>query len=364
MSVRQIAESKFIIDYYPDGRKGKRVRKVYTLPSREIAETIERDLVSLNKKSNPLQSSDLATIDSLFPAYLKWFAKHRAASTLLDVENTYTKHISRIMGSVKVHDLKTTHISLYKNIRGAEKAIRGHNRKGAPVQKTTYVSNRTIMKELSYFSGFLRWCRREMELDIKPIHIEQLPHARPKPIVLSPEEVGAILKSLDTTPRAVVLLLYTMGLRLSEAIGLKWENVDFANSVLRVIQKGGEWKVLPMNTWVVNSLKKLPRTGAHVFHNPKTGKPIYNIRKPLEKARRAAGIEKKVNHHLFRHSIATHLMGRNVQTRLIQEYLGHAEIDSTDWYMHINMKLLGDATKGAFDFMENIPELNEQVTTP
>ncbi len=361
MSVRQIAEDKYIIDYYPDGRKGKRVRKVYTLPSREVAEAIERDLVSLNKNSKTSQSAGQATIDSLFPTYLKWCEQHKRETTVTDIESVYTNHISRVLGAVTVEKLRVGHINIYKRMRAGEKAIRGGKIKG--IKRATMVSNRTIMKELSYLASFLKWCRRDMEMEIKPLYIEKLPHARPKPIVLSPEEVGSILVNLTPLPRAVVMLLYTMGLRLTEATCLRWEDVDFSNNVLRVVQKGGTWKILPMNKWAVCALQGLPRLGDWVFYSPRTKTHIYDIRKPLESARKAAGIDKKVNHHLFRHSIATHLMGLNVQTRLIQEYLGHAEIGSTDWYMHVNMAILAGATRGAFDFLDGIPGLAGMLTT-
>jgi len=352
------AEFSFIVDYWPDGRFGKRIR--YPLPeaitTRDEAESIEIELrrAANDEKTPRTKPVEGQTVDDLFSAYLDWYKQYRAKTTYRDISTIYYGHIMRLLGKERIEDLNVHHINIYKKMRKGELALKTYRKdpdgNKIPVYKGM-IGNRTIMKELSYFSGFLKWCRRERELELKPIHIERLPHARPKPFVLSPSEIVRILNAVTPFHRAFILCLYTLGLRLSEARNLRWSDIDLGTGAVRVVQKGGEQKILPMNEWLKTALDAVEKRGEYVFASRKTGrgstetesKPIYDIRKALLKACREAGIEKKVNHHLFRHSIATHLMGNDVNLRVIQSYLGHSEIESTEWYTHVAMGHMGKA---------------------
>ena len=119
---------------------------------------------------------------------------------------------------------------------------------------------------------------------------------------------------------------------------------------MRIRQKGGTWKLLPINDQVVEAVKAViklrkPKPGKALFSVRKSGAPIQNIRKALERFCKAAKVTKKVNPHLFRHSIATHLMGADVNLRTIQQYLGHAQISTTEFYTHVAMGHLRQAQK-------------------
>lgn len=367
------AEFSFIVDYWPDGRNGKRIR--HPLPEaitdRDEAKAIEFELrQAANDEKTPIQKSiESQKVDDLFSEYLDWYKQYRAKTTFRDISTVYHANISRLLGKERLTDLNVHHINIYKKIRTGELAFKTHRKdvegKKIPVYKGK-ISNRTIMKELSYFSGFLKWCRRERALELKPIHIETLPHSRPKPFVLSPGEIVKILSAVTPFHRAFILCLYTLGLRLSEARYLRWTDIDFSNGAVRVIQKGGEQKILPMNEWLKTSLQSLEKVGEYVFSSrqrgktgdeeePEEEKPIHDIRKALAKACKQAGITKKVNHHLFRHSIATHLMGNDVNLRVIQSYLGHSQMETTEWYTHVAMGHMGKAANDTLSGVMSTP---------
>jgi site-specific recombinase XerD len=227
-----------------------------------------------------------------------------------------------------------------------------HSRKGAGG-----VSNRTINKELDYFRGFCRWCRKEKKLEIRPIVYEPLPYAKPLPIVLSPGEVVAIIEAAEPFYAAFFIFLYSLGLRKAEAQNLKWKDVDFANKQIRVIQKGGSWKILPLNDWAEVALDAMKAQikgelvlERYVFASKRGGgkKPIQNVRPAIERACKKAGITKYVHPHLFRHSVATHFMAGGVNMRMIQQFLGHKDQKATAFYTHVSLDHLRGVTERFF----------------
>jgi len=329
MSVRKRGE-RYVVDYYPQGRLGKRAR--VTLPESVQDEDEAKAIAALMMKAargdDPAVPSG-ATVEQVFPAYLDWYGIHRAAGTHYDLERVWERHLKRILGKERLEDLNDHHVNLYKKLRKAE-----HHFKKAK----ELISNRTINKELSYFSGFLRWCRKKEGLQLRPIEIEALPAKRPTPIPLSFGEAVRIIEAAEETYRIYFLCLFTLGLRKAEARWLKPEDFDLANRTVRVKQKGGSWKTLPLNGWLISHLGKaeaMTRPGQYLFLNRKTGRPVLNIRKALARAVAKAEVTKKVNPHLLRHSIATILMGEDVNMRLIQNYLGHTKVSTTEFYTHV-----------------------------
>lgn len=334
MSIRVRKDGRYIIDYYPQGRRGKRVRKL--LPpgiSQEAARKLDIEIRGALKKAREKPVIDpavpTATVKDLLPDYLEWYALHRAPTSLADVTLIAEGHWKKLLADYRVTEIGPEHLALYQSQRKKQK-----------------VSNRTINKELDYFGGFLSWCRRIKRLDCRKPVIDKLPYKRRLPVVLTPEEVWRIVDQCAPRLRAFVLCLYTLGLRLNEARNLLWSDVDIPGSRVRVLQKGGSYKVLPMNEWLVEALEALPRDGARVFASQKgqhKGKPVQSIRKALNSAAKRAGVTKHVHAHLFRHSWATHLLAAGVNMRVIQQFLGHSDIQMTTWYSQVSVEVMRDA---------------------
>jgi site-specific recombinase XerD len=215
------------------------------------------------------------------------------------------------------------------------------------------VANRTINKELNYFSGFLKWCRRHKKIDLAPIFFEKLPYKRPRPDILSIDEVLRIIKAATPLYKAFILCLYLLGLRFSEARWLTLRHFDFEGKSVKVTQKGGSEKMLPVDDMLIDAIKDLNITDPdqYIFLNPQMvtlanpkGAPVGDIRSALERFCKVAKVDKKVHPHTFRHSWATHMLGEGVNLRVIQRYLGHAQVSTTEIYTHVMMDHLRTAS--------------------
>lgn len=328
MSVRRRGKS-WVVDYYPQGRAGR--RKILTLPpeiqTEEEARAVEQT-VRKARRPDPVTVPDGATVAELFPVYLEWYQMHREASSHAAVDWTWTKHIKKNLGHLVAESVNPQDLDAYARIR-----------------KATKVSNRTVNKELSQISGFLTWAVHKDRKYITPRDFKPdfLPYKRPKPIVLTFQEVVAIVNAAKPMHRAFFLCLYTLGLRMKEARFLRWEDFDLKNGVMRTVQKGGGYKILPVSKLLTENLKKLKppkKQQGYIFVSPRTGEPLVDVRKAIRRACELAKITKHVNPHLFRHSIATYGLGKQVNLRVIQGFLGHGDIGVTEWYTHVNTEHL------------------------
>lgn len=339
-------ERLFILDRMQNGRYSKRLRTYLpeNIATLEDARAIDALRVVIKKKKvkrEPLPNA--ATVDDLFPKYLDWYAEHRSPTTVTSLRVIYKAHISRILGKEQVMVIDTDHFDLYQTTRSNEVV---------PLTKRP-VKNRTINKELDHFSGFLKWCRRHKKINIQRVYYEKLSAPRPKPEILSIGEVIKILNAADPFYYALILCLYTLGLRFSEANALTPRHFDFEARTVKVTQKGGEEKVLPVDDLLIKALKTLKVTDqdAYYFLNPDTvtpenprGRPVMDIRKALDRFCAKVEITKKVRPHMFRHSWATHMLADNINIRLIQKYLGHAAVTTTEIYTHVMTDNLRDAS--------------------
>ena len=338
---------RWVIDFYPQGRSGKRIR--VTAP-KEYTEEMAQQYEELFRKQKITPNNE--TMAALFTNYLQYYKVHRSPSTYKDLEGIFRNSINPILGSFSLDKIKTPHIEFYAR------------------QRIQEVGPRTVTKELNYIGGFFSWCEKNKYIESKP-RIEKLPYKRPVPIVLTPQEVHAILEALEEPYKGFCIALYTLGLRFAEAANLTWQNVDLNSRILKVVQKGGSWKILPINNIMLEALQKIPGREGLIFRSKITGEKIVDIRRPLENAKKKTGITKHVNPHLFRHSIATHFMAGGVNLRIIQGYLGHADLGTTEVYTHVsaeyltqasNMipKLLNDATTVDAEVVE-IPERTQEL---
>jgi integrase/recombinase XerD len=173
------------------------------------------------------------------------------------------------------------------------------------------------------------------------------------PGVLSMKEVDRLLASpvgdgrLQLRDRALLELMYASGLRVSEAAGLKLDDLHFDAGYLRCAGKGGKVRVVPFGEKARLVLEKYLEDARPLFAREGTGREVFltyrgagftrkGIWKLIKHHARRAGIGKSVSPHTLRHSFASHLLANGAPLRVIQEMLGHADIATTQVYTHVD----------------------------
>ncbi len=224
------------------------------------------------------------------------------------------------------------------------------------------LSARTQARILSGVKQFFRFLLIEGELDKDPSELLEMPKIGKKlPEVMTIEEVDTLLETIDlSTPeghrnKAILETLYSCGLRVSELVNLKYEDIFFDEGFIRVIGKGSKQRLVPVSPSVAkeielyevatrNHMNIKPGNESFVFLNRRGAKltrvMIFTIIKNLVEK---AGIRKNISPHTFRHSFATHLLEGGANLRAIQEMLGHESITTTEIYTHLDQGYLKEA---------------------
>lgn len=215
------------------------------------------------------------------------------------------------------------------------------------------LSKRSQARLLSSLTSFFDWLVKEGKREDNPCDKVDAPKlGRYLPVVLSVEEVNAIIDSVDTsTPsgardRAILEILYGCGLRVSEASSLRISQVFLEEGFVRVVGKGDKERLVPMGESAVEAFGQWlavrpepdgPQYSDIAFLN-RFGKQLSRISifKMIKKQALLAGVTKEISPHTFRHSFATHLVENGADLRAVQEMLGHESILTTEIYTHID----------------------------
>lgn len=151
--------------------------------------------------------------------------------------------------------------------------------------------------------------------------------------------------------RAMLELLYASGLRVSELVNARLENLDLDARIIRVTGKGNKTRLVPVGQRAIDSIKtyldgKRPhfvkkKTGSEIFLSER-GTKLTTVRiwQIVKQTAKHAGLDLNVYPHLLRHSFATHLLSNGADLRIIQEMLGHADISTTEIYTHVDQQRL------------------------
>lgn len=212
---------------------------------------------------------------------------------------------------------------------------------------------------LSGIKGFYKYLMFEELIEKDPTELLEGPKiGRKLPDTLNYDEVVKLLEAIDlSTPeggrnRAMLEVLYSSGLRVSELVELKLNNIYFDVGFLRVIGKGNKERLVPLGRDAMKYLKiyideirvHVPvKKGfeSHVFLN-RFGKKIsrVSIFTIIKSLAQAIGLKKTISPHTFRHSFATHLIEGGADLRAVQEMLGHESITTTEIYTHLDRDYL------------------------
>lgn len=216
------------------------------------------------------------------------------------------------------------------------------------------ISKRSQARVISSIKSFFDFLERENRIARTPCDVLDAPKMQKYlPVVLSVGEVEAIINSVDLSKpeghrnKAMLEMLYSCGLRVSELITLKISDLFFDERFIRVKGKGSKQRLIPVGDYAVNAVtlyleqrRTLPvARGKEDFlflnrrGNPLTRQMVFKI---VNDAAAAAGIGKTISPHTFRHSFATHLVENGADLRVVQQMLGHESILTTEIYTHID----------------------------
>ncbi|HZW36944.1 MAG: site-specific tyrosine recombinase XerD [Deltaproteobacteria bacterium] len=220
------------------------------------------------------------------------------------------------------------------------------------------LSARSVARHVSSVRSFFKFLVREGVLPSSPISEVRAPSiGRPLPKYLTVTEVEKLLAAPDrVTPegmrdRAMLMLMYAAGLRASEVVSLRMENVNANAGFLRVLGKGGKERVVPVAEAALSALGEYLKQGRPRFlKNRNTsslflsrlGRPVTRQTLWLRIGRwaREAGIRIRISPHTLRHSFAGHLLAGGADLRAVQTMLGHADIATTQIYTHVTPERL------------------------
>ena len=216
------------------------------------------------------------------------------------------------------------------------------------------VAPSTLRRKLACTRTFYRWMRREELIDGDPTRDLIVPAAtRTLPLVLTRDQVQLLLAQpqgkdpLILRDKALLEVIYSCGLRASEAVGLEIGRIDFEAGFLRTVGKGGKERIVPFGSvaaaalieWIEDGRSELltDKSDAWLFLNARGGQLSRQaLHATIRRYGRSAGLPAQLTPHTLRHTFATHLLAGGCDLRALQEMLGHADIATTQMYTHLS----------------------------
>ena len=216
---------------------------------------------------------------------------------------------------------------------------------------------KTISHNISTLRSFYKFLLIEKKVKSNPMEYIELPKIRKTlPKTLSIEEIDKLLDiklkdAFSYRNKAMLELMYSSGLRVSELVNVNIHDIDTSNCIIRIMGKGSKERIVPLGDYAINYLElylkeyreKLVKKEMNDYlflnnHGKKmTRQGFFKILKQLAKEK---NIKTEFSPHTLRHSFATHLLNGGADLRSIQEMLGHESISTTQIYTHVSKEKL------------------------
>lgn len=212
----------------------------------------------------------------------------------------------------------------------------------------------SVIRKVASLRGFFKWTTSTNILEKNPASTLEQPKVPQRlPKVISLKEIEEIFQTnLKPLELVIMELLYSCGLRVSELVNLKINDVDLASKYIRCFGKGSKERIVPFGSKALEAVKKYLPERELIFKkynlNSKrllvlengrfiNRQDVYNLIHEHGKM-----IHKNISPHTLRHSFATHLLENGADLRVVQELLGHSDVSTTQLYTHISKKRLKD----------------------
>lgn len=285
--------------------------------------------------------------------FVKWIEHKKAVGGIS--QNTliaYRRDVSRFLEFLTQHFAEPPRLCTIRtiDIQTARSWMASERRSG--------VSARSLARQLSAVKGFVHWLGEIHGFDTAAFLAVRAPRfQRSLPRPVSPENALDIINYAETSARspawvkardaAILILLYGCGLRLSEALALKWSSYPLPDT-LSIRGKGGKERLVPTVPLAIQAVARYAElfpfdkdTGSAMFRGVR-GATLNQrtVRLVLERARNALGLPSTATPHALRHSFASHLLRASGDLRAIQELLGHSSLSTTQAYTKVDQTQL------------------------
>ena len=230
-----------------------------------------------------------------------------------------------------------------------------HFRRLVSALRRRRLSGKTVRRVLSAARSFYRFLLREHLVDVNPVSGVPAPKVdKLLPNCLNVDETSRLLSIESRHPlalrdRALLELMYSSGLRLSEVVSLELTDVDLDDAVVRVTGKGAKTRIVPIGRYartalqgwlfIRGSMAKDDETALFVSRRGRR-QGARNVQRRLQHWVRHQGLRTPVHPHMLRHSFASHLLESSGDLRAVQELLGHENISTTQIYTHLDFQHL------------------------
>ncbi len=221
-------------------------------------------------------------------------------------------------------------------------------------------SKATVARKLATLRSFYKYLIRAGHIDSNPLSSVRTPKQDKKlPRFLEYDEVKKLLETppldnwLGARDRAILEVLYSTGIRVSELVALNMDDIDFLGEVVHVRGKGKKERIAPISSSALQTIQHYmefrnkrsqnnENFDTRVLFVNKHGRRLStrSVRRKMDKYLKMAGLDPKISPHTLRHSFATHMLNNGADLRSVQELLGHQSLSTTQVYTHLTTSKL------------------------
>lgn len=286
-------------------------------------------------------------MDQLLDQFLDFLIVERGLSK--NTLDSYSRDLTRYIRYLKKEHVSHIKEANYLHISGFLSEL-----------KEMGLSVKSRARNLASIKGFYKFLIREGVISENPTtHIHSFKTQRRLPLVLNMEEIDRLLaepdlsNTLEVRDSAMLELLYATGLRVSELVKIRLNDINLEAGYLRTLGKGSKERIVPIGRIAQNRIMKYlhstrqgllkEKQSIYLFIS-RSGKGLtrQGFWKVIKKYAKRAGISKRITPHSLRHSFASHLLERGADLRSVQMMLGHSDISSTQIYTHVARERLKD----------------------
>ena len=222
------------------------------------------------------------------------------------------------------------------------------------IQTQNMLSIPTILRRISSTKNLYLFLEKERLISFQIDSLEKPKGAKKLPVCISIEEVEALLEQPDLSKpegqrdRAMLEVMYSSGLRISELLNLRMNQINFDRGMVKIIGKGSKERIVPigdyaleyLNKYINEGRRKNPKRNSDFLFLNRYGEPVSRVYFffQVKKYAQQAGIKVEISPHTLRHCFATHMLENGAELRAVQEMLGHANIATTQIYTNISSK--------------------------